>query len=35
VAVTGEEPVLIALNAAILPEPLAARPIDVVLFVQL
>ena len=35
VAVTGAVPVLIALNEAILPLPLAARPMDGVLFVQL
>ena len=35
VAVTGEVPSFNAVNDAILPVPLAARPIDVVLFVQL
>ena len=35
VAITGELVALVAVNAAILPVPLAARPIDVVLFVQL
>lgn len=35
VAVTGAVPVLVAVNEAILPVPLAARPIEVVLFVQL
>ena len=35
VAVTGAVPVLIALKEAMLPVPLAARPIDVVLLVQL
>jgi hypothetical protein len=35
VAITGVEPVLLAVKAAILPVPLPARPIDVVLFVQL
>src|SRR5262245_54448601 len=35
VAVTGEVPLLVALNDAMLPLPLAARPIDVLLFVQL
>ena len=34
VAVTGALDVLVAVNAAILPEPLAAKPIEVVLFVQ-
>ena len=34
VAVTGDVPVLIATNDAMSPLPLAARPIDVVLFVQ-
>ena len=34
VAITGAVPVLIAANAAILPLPLAARPMDMVLFVQ-
>ena len=35
VATTGAVPVLIALKLAILPTPLAARPMDGVLFVQL
>ena len=35
VAVTGAVVVLVAVNDAISPVPLAARPIDVVLFVQL
>jgi hypothetical protein len=35
VAVTGALVVLAAVNAAILPVPLAASPIEVVLFVQL
>lgn len=35
VAVTGATPVLVAVKAAISPEPLAARPMLVVLFVQL
>ena len=35
VAVTGVVPVLVAVNAAIFPVPLAPRPIDVLLFVQL
>ena len=35
VAITGIVPVLTALNGAILPEPVAARPIDGVSFVQL
>lgn len=35
VAVTAALVLLVAVNAAILPEPLAARPIEVVLFVQL
>ena len=35
VAVTGVVPVLIALNEAMLPVPLAASPIEVVLLVQL
>ena len=35
VAVTGAEPVLIAANAGIFPLPDAAKPIDVLLFVQL
>jgi hypothetical protein len=35
VATTGEVPVLIAVNAAILPVPLAASPIDVLLLTQL
>src|SRR5687768_11665254 len=35
VAVTGVVPLLTAVKAAIFPVPLAARPTDVVLFVQL
>ena len=35
VAVTGAVPVFVAVNAPILPVPDAARPIDVLLFVQL
>src|SRR5919112_1724492 len=35
VAVTGAVPVLTAAKEAILPEPLAARPMEGVLFVQL
>jgi hypothetical protein len=35
VAVTGDVPVLTAANAAILPVPLAPRPIVVLSFVQL
>ena len=35
VAITGSAVRLIAVNAAILPVPLAARPIEVLLFVQL
>ena len=35
VAVTGEVPVLTAENAAILPVPLAPKPMVVLLFVQL
>ena len=35
VATTGAVPVLMAVKLAILPTPLAARPMDVVLFVQL
>jgi hypothetical protein len=35
VAVTGALVVLVAVNAAMLPVPLAARPLDVVLLVQL
>lgn len=35
VAITGAVPVLIAVNAAILPVPLAVRPIDVLLLTQL
>jgi hypothetical protein len=35
VAVTGDVPVLTAANEAMLPVPLAAKPIEVVLFVQL
>ena len=35
VAVTGAVPLLVAVKAAISPLPLAARPIDVLLFVQL
>src|SRR4051812_21057442 len=34
VAVTGTVPALVAMNEAILPDPLAARPIVVLLFVQ-
>lgn len=34
VAVTGVVPALVALNAPILPVPLAAKPMLVVLFVQ-
>ena len=34
VAVTGDEPVFTAEKAAILPVPLAARPIEVLLFVH-
>ena len=34
VAVTGEVPVFVPAKAAILPVPLAAKPIDVLLFVQ-
>ena len=34
VAVIGALVMLVAVNAAILPVPLAAKPIDVVLFVQ-
>jgi hypothetical protein len=34
VAVTAVDPVFVAVNAVILPEPLAASPIDGVLFVQ-
>ena len=34
VAVIGEAVALVAVNEGILPEPLAARPIDVLLFVQ-
>ena len=34
VAVTGVEPVLVAVNAAIFPEPLAGKPIDGVLLVH-
>ena len=34
VAVTGAVPVLVAVNAPMLPLPEPARPIDVVLFVQ-
>lgn len=34
-AVTGALPVLMAVNAGIFPTPLAARPMDVLLFVQL
>ena len=34
VATMGEEPVFTAMNEAILPEPVAARPIDGVLLVQ-
>ena len=35
VAVTGDVPVLTAANTAILPDPLAPRPIVVLSFVQL
>ena len=35
VATTGAAVALVAVKLAILPEPLAANPIDVVLFVQL
>lgn len=35
VAVTIEIPELVPVNAAMFPEPLAASPIEVVLFVQL
>ncbi len=35
VATTGAEPVLVAVNVPILPVPLAARPIDGCVFVQL
>ena len=35
VATTGAVPALVAVNAAIFPEPLAASPIEAVLFVQL
>jgi len=35
VAVTGVLPVLVAVNAAMFPLPPAARPIEVLLFVQL
>ena len=35
VAVTGDDPVLTAVNTAILPEPLANNPIEGVLFTQL
>lgn len=35
VAVTGALVVFVAVNAGMLPAPLAARPIEVVLFVQL
>ena len=34
VAVIGEAVALVAVNEGILPEPLAARPIDVLLFVH-
>jgi hypothetical protein len=34
VAVTGDVPVLTALNEAMLPVPLAARPIEVLLLVH-
>ena len=34
VAVIGEVVALVAVNEGILPEPLAARPIDVLLFVH-
>ncbi len=35
VAITGAVPVFTAVNAAMFPVPLAAKPIEVVLFVQL
>ena len=35
VATTGAEPALVAVKLAILPKPLAARPIDGVLLIQL
>jgi hypothetical protein len=35
VATTGEAPAFVAVKLAMFPEPLAARPIEVVLFVQL
>jgi hypothetical protein len=35
VAVTADEPALLAVNEAIFPVPLNARPMEVVLFVQL
>ena len=35
VAITGEEPLLVAVNEAILPVPLAARPMVALSFVQL
>ena len=35
VAVIGKVPVLVAVNEAILPVPLAASPMEVLLFVQL
>ena len=35
VAVTGAVPLLAAANEAMLPVPVAARPIEVLLFVQL
>ena len=35
VAVTGVVPLLVAVNEGIFPVPLAPRPIDVLLFVQL
>ena len=34
VAITGVVPALVAVNAGMLPVPLAANPIDAVLFVQ-
>jgi hypothetical protein len=34
VAVTGDDPALVAVKAAIVPVPLAPKPIDVVLFDQ-
>ena len=34
IATDGEVPLFTAVNAAILPEPVAARPIDVLVLVQ-